>query len=148
MRFRQEYLRDGHEEFDAMMHDYYTRTIAHQDVPDLGFNWPLYKSFENTGKLVLYSARDQELCGFAMYIIGQHPKYPSMFLASCDTLAVLPEARGQGLGKRLVEYASDGLRVLGCTHMSHNYRMIYDTVPLFEKIGFTLYEKVYMKELK
>jgi GNAT superfamily N-acetyltransferase len=147
MKLAREYLQNGHGEFDALMHRYYSTTIAHQDVPPLSFDWRLYRGFEDSGCLALYTARDTQLDGFAMYVIAQHPKYPSMLLASADTLAVRPEARGQGLGRRLVEYAADELRALGCTHMTHNYRMIYDTVPLFEKLGFKLYEKVYMKDL-
>jgi GNAT superfamily N-acetyltransferase len=130
------------------MHDYYEDTEAAQGVPELDFNWDMYRGFEDAGTFVVYTARGKRLNGFAFYMVVQHPKYPSMMLAACDTLAVRTELRGIGIGRQIVEYAQDQLKRLGATHMTHNARAIYDTVPLFEKIGFTLFERVYMKELK
>jgi GNAT superfamily N-acetyltransferase len=148
MRFRQEFLRDGHEEFDALIHHYYAVTDASKDVPPLCFDWSFYLMLEDTGKLVTFTVRTDQLDGFAQYFVVQNVKHPSMLLAACDTLAVRPEMRGHGIGRQLVEFATGELKALGCTHMTHGFRMTYrDEVPLFEKIGFRLYEKVYMKEL-
>ena len=148
MRFAREYLKNGVDEFDKLVHHYYRTTIASNDIPALQFNWPVYLDFEAAGRFHVYTARGNDLNGFAFYMVVPHWKYPSMMLASCDTLAVRPELRGVGIGRQIVEYAQDQLKVHGVTHMTHNSRAVYDTVPLFEKIGFNLFERVYIKELR
>lgn len=148
MKFHREFLKDGTDEFDALIHDYYRTTEAWRDIPELRLDWDFYGRLEDAGNFYVFTARGEHLNGFAFYMVIEHWKYPSMFLASCDTLAVRPHLRGVGIGRQLVEYAQDMLKPLGVTHMTHNSRAVYDTVPLFEKIGFKLFERVYIKELK
>ena len=148
MRFAREHLWNGTDEFDELMHHYYETTEASNDIPELKLDWDFYKQMENAGNFYVFTASGEQLNGFVFYLVVQHWKYPSMKMAACDTLAVRPHLRGIGIGRQLVEYAQDMLKPLGVTHMTHNSRAVYDTVPLFEKIGFKLFERVYIKELK
>jgi len=143
-----ELLEQGYKDCDALVLDYYARTEASHGPMPLRIDWDLYRKMEGTGHCCLFTAREETLDGFALYLVNKHIHHPTYNIAACAILGVRPEMRGRGLGKQLIEFAMPWLKTRGCTHITHSFRTIYDnTKPLFPKLGFKLVEQVYMREL-
>jgi ribosomal protein S18 acetylase RimI-like enzyme len=71
------------------------------------------------GTYALIAERDGAPIGYAMVSLSR----PSMtwtidHSANLETLAVLPEARGAGVGTQLVEAVKDRMRAAGVTHLA------------------------------
>ena len=137
-------------ELDDLLHDYFARTIAQEGLPPLRMNWSAYIELNNRGNLLCFTARndDDDLMGFVMYHIHPHLHHMGVIMAACDILAVNVDDRGQGIGTELVEYAEPMLRNRGVRHIIHMFRTCYDVEPLFPKLGYTLFEKSYIKDLR
>jgi GNAT superfamily N-acetyltransferase len=133
---------------DATLNHNYTRVRVEDQLGLQRVNWQVYKTFEENGLLLLLTAMDEdELAGFALYVMCVHPNHPEAKIGYCQFLIVAPAWRGKGLGRTLIESAMAELRRHGCTHIIHNRRMVYDIVPLFTKLGFEKFEESYIKEL-
>ena len=142
-----ELLEQGYKDCDALVIDYYARTEASHGWMPLKINWDAYRKMESTGHCCLFTAREEQLNGFALYIVNQHLHHPMHQVAACSILAVRPEMRSRGLGSRLVEFAMPWLKSRGCTHITHSYRTLYDVKPLFPELGFKLHEYTYVRTL-
>jgi len=150
MHIAKEDLIDTVMDLDALIRDYFARTKAQDGIPPLRMNWKFYTDLAVANRLAVFTARDDTdaLVGFAMYILGNHPQHAGMPYAMCNTLAVDVSHRNQGIGTLLVEaslsYFKDHTDI---KMVMHGYRTIYDTEPLFPKLGFDLIEHIYMKVL-
>ncbi len=149
MHIAKEDLIDTVMDLDALIRDYFARTKAQDGIPPLRMNWKFYTDLESASRLVIFTARDDTdaLLGFAMYILGNHPQHAGMPYAMCNTLAVDVSHRNQGIGTLLVEAALAYFKDTDIKMVMHGYRTIYDTEPLFPKLGFDLMEHIYMKVL-
>lgn len=148
MIIRSEALKPNIRDMDAIMHEYYEKTVAKHSVPPLDFDWDHYLTAEANNKFVLIVARDaEELIGFATYYVSVHPQYKTTMYAFCNTLAVKLKYRGQGVASKLVKAAEPYLKLYNVKYMVHGFRTVYDVEPLFQKLGFELYEKMYQKVL-
>jgi GNAT superfamily N-acetyltransferase len=142
-------VEDLAEQLDKALNHYGKRVRVEDKIGPQNVDWEVYKRFEREGAITLFTAFDDDkrLVGFAMYIVYTHPNHPAARIGHCQFLIVIPEFRGHGLGKMLVEIAMMKLKEQGCTHIIHGRRMVYDTVPLFTKMGFDKFEESYIKEL-
>lgn len=137
------------DEMDALLHDYFARTIAKDGLPKLDMNWPAYIMLNNDRHLLLFTARDagSSLLGFVMYHIVPHLHHIGIVNAACDIMAVGVDYRGRGIAHRMMEHAEPVLRTAGVHFITHQFRTCYDTEPLFPSLGYRLIEKGYLKEL-
>jgi GNAT superfamily N-acetyltransferase len=137
------------QEISALVTRYYDTTKAHVRLPPYDFVWSMYRTLQTVDKLLIATARDNEgvLVGVAMYLLTEHPHHRGLEIAECDTLAVDHKHRGQGIGRTLYVVAESMLIELGVKRVLHRYRTVYDETPMFPKMGFTLEEHVYMKDL-
>jgi hypothetical protein len=127
MKYRAEALRPELErDISSLVDRYYDVTNANVRLPPYNFIWEVYRTLQESQRLLVVTARDEYLlAGFAMYLLMEHPHHRGMQVAECDTLAV----------------------DMGIDRVVHHYRTVYDVEPLFPKLGFTLEEQVYVKEL-
>lgn len=148
MEIKRERLDRCLHEVAPLLLDYWKRTNAQEGQPPLNVNWVGFQSLEDAGKLILFTARiEEKLVGYDLYMLYAHIKYVPTMWAMCDTLAVNPDYRGRGIGTELVKYAEKRLKHMGVDYIVHGYRTDYNVTPLFEKLGFTNTERVYMKVL-
>lgn len=135
-------------EMETMIHEYYNSTVASTDIPPYDFEWSLYYGLESLGKLVVTTARLQDvLVGFAMYIVTSVPHHRTMIVAECDTIAVDYRFRSLSIGRGLYNYTETILREYGVQQVLNRYRVCYGAKPMFNDLGFKVTEHVYMKEL-
>ena len=149
MYYRAQSLGKCKTEFDVLMHRFYTVDDKHADLPNLDLDWDQYYDLEAHDKLLFITARNPGdiLVGANLYIIGVHPHYKNDKWAFCDTLATDPDHRGQGIGRTLVELALLLLKERGVRFAAHGYRTLYNTEPLFKRLGFMAMDHTYVKEL-
>lgn len=147
MLVREEYVREAYQELDDLLHDYFRRSVASEDIPPLDMNWRAYMQLSNSGNLKLYTARQDNLVGFVMYHIHPHLHHVGTTNAACDILAVHYDARGHGIGRALLEYAEPKLKELGVQYVTHQFRTCYKDEPLFPKLGYRLIEMGYLKDI-
>jgi GNAT superfamily N-acetyltransferase len=149
MQIKMERLPDCAAEVNDLILGYYADTNAQDGIPPLKMDWAFFARLDAVDKLVLFTARiDRELVGVNMYMLSEHPQHAGMPCALCNTLAVATRHRGKGIGRVLVQEATDYFEKRPEKWMIvHHFRTIYDTVPLFPKLGFDLVEHVYMKVL-
>lgn len=124
---------------DARMED----TLGKLDI-----NWDLYISLEKSGFILLVTAEKMNtVAGFGLYTVFNHPHHPYARVGQCAMLNVRVAWRGNHVGRMIVEFAMPELKLRGCTHIQHGHRPIYGAEPLFPKIGFTEFDRFYIKEL-
>jgi len=148
MEINREPLRNALNEVEALLLDYFARTNAQEGQPQLDMDWHAFLRIEENGKLMLMTAReDVELRGFAVYVFYPHLHHAHSIWAMCDILAVDPDHRGKGIATAIVQAAMTRFKVMGIDQIVHGFRTVYDTTPLFEKLGFTCIEHIYRKAL-
>jgi GNAT superfamily N-acetyltransferase len=133
----------------ALFQDYYDRTPVGADSPPLAFNWPAYEALQQVGALHIYTAReDDKLIGLVFYALLPHMHHMSQMVATCFGLSVNLDMRGQGLGRKLIDFAKADLKNLGAHMLVHGARTCYEETPIFERLpGFRLREKTYSLDL-
>jgi hypothetical protein len=65
-------VRDVFEELDVLLHDYFQRSEASEDIPPLNMNWRAYMQLNDQYALRLFTARTDRLLGFVMYHVHEH----------------------------------------------------------------------------
>jgi len=147
IKFKEEQLSN---KYFAFVRDYWEHTPENANSPPLAFNMEMYANLHKSGivKLMVGRIANDVIIAAALYIIYPNPKHMPSVVAQCDTFAVSRKWRGQGIGERLMGHALHMLREVGVNEVINGYREVYgDIVPLFEKLGFARYERLYRLEL-
>lgn len=149
MEIEQEHVMEVYQEMDELLHDYFEKTIAKEGLPILNMDWRAYIELQRREHLILTTARDTRgrLLGFVMYYIYPHLHHKGFICAACDILAVRVEHRGRGIAQTLMEASEPLLKEHKVRYITHQFRVCYDTAPLFPKMGYKLIEQGYLKEL-
>lgn len=149
MNIGREPLSGCYTEVGELIRAYYADTNAQDGIPPLEMDWRFFLQLEESERLTLFTARtDCKVIGVAMYMVVPHPQHGGMPTAICNTLAVATKQRRKGIASKLVEAALEHFRTATDVKMiTHGFRTIYDTEPLFPKLGFTLAEKTYIRIL-
>lgn len=137
------------QEVHGIISRYYSATPAHVRLPPYNYSWDIYERLETADRTLTVTARDDDgvLCGFVMYLLMEHPHHKGYQIAHCDGLAVDHTKRSQGIGRMIYLVAETALIELGVQRVIHHARVVYNAEPLFPKLGFTLEELVYAKEI-
>lgn len=135
-------------ELEAIWNAYYATTPAHTGTPPYDFDWNSYFRLDALGILKIITARKEgRLVGFILYMVTHHLHHRTTLMGVSDGIGVDMTVRGEGVGRGLLAKGEEVLRGLGCTSITHSYRLCYGTTPLFEKLGFEAIEHVYQKRL-
>lgn len=135
-------------EITQMITEYYNSTAANVGIPEYDFDWDAYKALDEREMLLVLTVRDHgQLVGLGLYTVMANPHHKTQLVSECDTLATRLSHRGRGIGRHLCETAQRLLRIRDVKLIAHRYRTCYTEKPLFEQLGFTCAEHVYVKEL-
>lgn len=136
---------------EKIIADYYAWSKPkglNEGIPPYKFDWEVYHKSEQLGLLVVTTVRDGPvLLGFTLYMVIKAPHHDDVIMAECDSIFVAVSEQGQGVGKKLLHYTTGVLRKLGVKWMVNRYRTRTNAKPVFEDVGFKVWETVYMKEL-
>lgn len=117
------------------------------DIP-LEPNIDLYGVAEKQGVFKLFTARiDNELVGYAAFMISNGLHNASAVVAIQDVLYVKPAHRKSRVGYKLIQFCDDQLREIGIDIVYHHTKVKHDFGRLLERIGYKFEEKVYFRRL-
>ena len=85
-----------------------------KDLSGVDVSYETYEAVERTGMLRIYTARlDDNLIGYAVYIVKFHPHYKTVKWAVSDVYWIAPEHRGRTLGARMFKWVEKMLKEEG-----------------------------------
>ncbi|CAB4163764.1 hypothetical protein UFOVP810_55 [uncultured Caudovirales phage] len=136
---------------DKIIADYYAWSVPrglNNGIPVYNFDWEVFYKAEQLGLLIVTTVRGLSvLLGFTIYLVVQAPHHDNVIMAECDSIFIAVGEQGQDIGKKLLHYTTDVLKSRGVKWMTNRYRTRTEAKPMFEDLGFTVWETVYMKEL-
>lgn len=89
-----------------------------------------YRAQINSGNVYILSNRNEEVLGFIVF-------YVSDDAMSLENVAVLPSAKGQGIGRKLIEFCESEARRLGATKVKlYTNEKMRDNLSLFSYLGY------------
>lgn len=145
--FAREPFDEAQEEFAEFVDAYWYNTPENVDLEPLDWNWPAYYNIDKNHSLCLFTGRENEkiICA-ALYIVTLDLKRRTKLVALCDTFAVALAHRNKGLAKLFFAFVEAQLFGAGIDEIHNMYREVYNTTPVFEKLGFELVERGYVKK--
>lgn len=123
------------------------RSGAHGRVK-LDVNWSTYHQLNTAGLLWVFSARDSDglMVGYVSYIVEPSPHCVDTYTAHQDAFYVMPPARGQFIGPRLLSYAEEKLKPL-VSAIRQAIPVEDNFSPMLVRKGYELTELIYTKRL-
>ena len=128
---------------------------THYDELCVTKDFPLMPDYEAYGRL--YVARmlrcitvrdDNELIGYAIFIVHPHLHYRSCVTAFEDIYFLKKEERKGRVGIRLFQFAEGVLKKEGVDRIVMHTKIHMDNSRLFEYLGYKLTDKLYTKILE
>jgi GNAT superfamily N-acetyltransferase len=107
-----------------------------------------YKKLADAGMLRCITVRaDEEIIGYAIFIIQPHLHYMTCKTAFEDIYYIRPDFRKGRVGIRLFKYAEEVLKGLGVNRIIMHTKIHMDNSKLFEYLGYTWTDKLFTKIL-
>ncbi len=108
-----------------------------------------YRGLEENGSLLLVTARENGLLvGYAAYLLSPNLHYRSRMVAESDVFYLVPECRKGFAGLRLLKAAEAECLKAGATTIQNKVKADHDCGRLFERLGYILAEKLYVKAVQ
>lgn len=114
---------------------------------DLNVQWDSYINASNLGmQFWVLALRGESVLGYVSMLLT-----PSMhtgeLTALTDTMYVIPEERGSGVGSGLINKVEEVVRERGAKHLMVTFKNDVNHAPIVERLGLFNYETVYCKPL-
>lgn len=116
---------------------------------DLNVQWDTYRQAVTVGSCAWIAAWDKDqdvLLGYISLLLCPSLHTGELTMLT-DTIYVLPNGRGQGVGKKLLERAEELGRQIGVKHFMTTFKNSVNHNHLVEALGFFNYETIYCKAL-
>lgn len=149
MTYQIENLKDFILEFAKLLRPH----MAEINVSErLGFqfkpDYDRYVKLQDAGVLTIVTCRDgDKLIGYCVFSIATHIRYGDCKLAKEDLYYIVPEYRGKGFGKQLFIETEKILKEQGVNQIIFTTKTYSDNSHLFEKLGYTFFEKSFTKRI-
>jgi hypothetical protein len=128
---------------------------THYDELCVTKDFPLMPDYESYGRLhvarmlrCITVREDNELIGYAIFIIQPHLHYRSCTTAFEDIYFLKKEKRKGRVGIRLFQFAEGVLKQEGVDRVVMHTKIHMDNSRLFEYLGYKLTDKLYTKILE
>lgn len=133
--------------FNALLAKQWEEVDERRKSSELNVQWDSYQAADDAGMHIwVLAERGDKVLGFISMLVC-----PSMhtgeITALTDTMYVLPEERGTGVGTELIKRAEEMVKEMGAKHMMVTFKNDVDHAPLAERLGLFNYETVYCKPL-
>ena len=128
---------------------------THYDELCVTKDYPLMPDYEAYGRLYVAGMLrcitvrdDNELIGYAIFIVHPHLHYKSCVTAFEDIYFLRKEERKGRVGIRLFQFAEDVLKKEGVDRIVMHTKIHMDNSRLFEYLGYKLTDKLFTKILE
>jgi len=120
----------------TLLEEHYRELALFQESVPLAINWPYYYGLAASRQLLFVTARagDGRLLGYYIAITSQCPHYFTTPRATHDIMRVMPEARGHGIGLKLMLHVEQELRAAGIKVWYHGRKAVTPTAPAMDKL--------------
>jgi GNAT superfamily N-acetyltransferase len=135
------------EELKELFPLHYEELCVTKDFP-LAPDYDAYKRLAEAGMLRCITVRaDDEVIGYAIFIIQPHLHYMTCKTAFEDIYYIRPDYRKGRIGIRLFKYAEEVLKGIGVNRIIMHTKIHMDNSKLFEYLGYKWTDKLYTKIL-
>lgn len=135
------------EEMQSLFSAHYDELCVTKDFP-LAPDYDAYKRLAEGGMLRCITVRaDDELIGYAIFIIQPHLHYRTCMTAFEDLYFIRKDYRKGRVGIRLFKYAEEVLKGIGVNRIIMHTKIHLDNSSLFEYLGYKHTDKLFTKIL-
>lgn len=111
-------------------------------------DWSRYKALEESGSLVITTARDGEkLVGYSVDLLSKHPHYSTEVMGINDLTYLHPDYRKGSNGVRLIREAEKILKSLGVTYVTRSAKDQTALAALLPHMKYEREETVFGKRI-
>ena len=148
LAYRRETIAAIKDEILPLLEQHWREIALDQDTVKLDPDWATYEMLEQAGVSFVVTARHQgELVGYASYLLVRNLHYKNLRVAEHDLFWLDPAFRKGRAGIELFKKAEELLRDEGVDRIFHNVKIQNDVGKVFEYLGYTPIERVYVKTL-
>ena len=129
----------------SLIQQHYQEIAWKKDKIKLNPDWKRYEDMERAGVLKTFTVReDGALIGYAIFFVRENLHYNDVLWAANDIVFVRKDKRGL-TGIRLLKYAEQALRKMGCHVVSMHIKREHDWGRLAGRLGYEHTEANYWK---
>ena len=144
--YQQEFLATARPDAQKLLEAHWEEIALNKGKIALNPDWEAYEALEGSGKLKIFTARDDDrLIGYFVVIVGVNLHYKDHVFAVNDILYLDKEHRKGRTGLKLIKFAEKCLKEDGVSVLSINTKVHKPFDSLMEYMGFNLIERVYSK---
>ena len=149
MDYQQEFLDQVESDALVLIDLHYEEIALNQDNIKLNPDWDAYRSFEDQGKLKVFTARDNgTLVGYFVVVVGVNMHYKDHIFACNDIIYLHKDYRKGFAGIKLINFAKKCLTDDGVSVLTINTKVHQPFDRVLERLGFKLIERVYSSYLQ
>jgi len=134
---------------DEMSHlwpDHWQEVAVNKDAIQLDPDFDTYATFANSGMLHIVVARKEgEIVGYHFSVVRPHLHYRRSLSAFTDIYYIAPAHRTGRTPLRLFQFVEQTLKARGVQKMFTGTKLSLDAGPLFEHMGWTETERLFVK---
>jgi GNAT superfamily N-acetyltransferase len=131
-----------------MLEDHYNENAPLKRTLQQDMDWTEYLDAQSDGEFFLVTARlGDRLVGYMAVFIHPHLHYRATIVAVDDAHYLMPEFRGQGAGKKMIDFAEQTAKARGATVFSMRCKAAQSHGHIFESLGYKLTDLVYLKDI-
>ena len=148
LKYQQEFLFGVKGEIEPLLNSHWEEIALNKEKIKLNPDWDAYESFEQQGKLKIFTARDDgQLVGYFVVIVGTNIHYKDHLFASNDIIYLSPNHRKGFTGIKLIKFAEKCLKKDGVSVLTINTKVHQPFDKLMDFLKFRKIERVYSKYL-
>ena len=148
VKYQQEFLSSVRGEIEPLLNSHWEEIALNKEKIKLNPDWDAYQSFEDQGKLKIFTARDDgQLVGYFVVIVGTNIHYKDHLFASNDIIYLSPNHRKGFTGIKLIKFAEKCLKTDGISVLTINTKVHQPFDKLMDFLKFRKIERVYSKYL-
>jgi GNAT superfamily N-acetyltransferase len=145
--FAKEPFAAAYREASELLAMHYEEIAPYRDLFKINCNIAAYEKLEQAGTLQVVTARhDGRLVGYFLFLVARHPHYNDTVVANEDMKFLHPDYRG-GTGFRLIAFAENLARQLGCKVIFQRSKAKSEHGPMYRRMGYELMDEIYAKRL-
>lgn len=131
-----------------ILEEHYKELAHYQDIP-LKPSFESYWAIHNSGNLRIYVARRAgRIVGYNVLFLRANMHYSTSTQCAQDIMYVTADCRGQGIGRKLINYADECLAVEGVQMVAHHVKLAHPALAhILEDEGYELVEMIFTKRL-